>query len=118
MTSSDFIGNETEVAFAKVFDGVINGGFGDGGNDVIVPGIGGVQVKSSVTGAKKFLVVSLQRKQFIPLCVGNPGTCDEMVASIKRFGAWVGSDIPGRQSLLEGIAQVRAMILQVKGAHA
>lgn len=115
MTSSDFVGNDFEYAYAKAFGGEVSGGFDDGGRDVIIPKIGGVQVKASADGAKSFLAVSIKRNQFIPLCVGEPGAQQDMIESLKRFGAWVGNDIPNRVALLTGIAQVRAMIEQAKG---
>lgn len=117
MTTASFVGDEFETAYAKAFGGTVNGGFNDHGKDVVIPGFGGVQVKASVTGAKEFLKVSLQRKQFIPLCVGEPGAKEEMIASLKEFGAWIGNDISGRKELLVGIAQVRSM-LQGKGNYA
>jgi hypothetical protein len=109
-TSADFIGDEFESAYACAFGGTVNGGFNDHGKDVMIPGFGGVQVKASVTGAKEFLKVSLQRKQFIPLCVGEPGAKAEMLQSLKEFGAWFGMEIPQRAQLLSGVAQVRAML--------
>ena len=117
MTTAAFIGDDFEVAYAKAFGGTVNGGFHDHGKDVVIPGFGGVQVKASVAGAKEFLTVSLKRKQFIPLCVGEPGAKEEMIASLKEFGAWIGSEISGRDQLLAGIAQIRTM-LQGKGNYA
>jgi hypothetical protein len=109
-TTADFIGDDFETAYAQAFGGTVNGGFNDQGKDVVIPGFGGVQVKASVTGAKEFLKVSLQRKQFIPLCVGEPGAKTEMIQSLKEFGAWFGMEIPNRSQLLAGVAQVRAML--------
>ncbi len=109
-TSAQFTSDELEQAVAKVLGGKVQGGFGDKGKDVLVPEIGGVQVKSSVTGAREFLGVSLKRHQFIPLCVGEPGAKREMIASLEKYGAWFGNDIPNRVALLSQVAQVRYVI--------
>jgi hypothetical protein len=72
-----------------------------------------VQVKSSVTGMMSFLAVAIkfreQRRKFIPLCVGEPGAKEEMVGDLKRYGAWIGKEIPGRNELLPRVAQVRSL---------
>ena len=107
MTSTDFVGQEFEEAYAKVFEGSIVGGFNDNGHDVAVAGFGFVQVKASVKGLYSFLAESLKRKQFIPVCVGNPGRKNEMLLSLKEFGGWIGRDIPRRAEILLGIAKVR-----------
>ncbi|OHA16784.1 MAG: hypothetical protein A3C79_00435 [Candidatus Taylorbacteria bacterium RIFCSPHIGHO2_02_FULL_45_28] len=110
-TTTKFVGDDYEAAYAKVLGGTVNGGLGDGGRDVIVPEIGGVQVKASSAGAKEFLAVSLKRKQFIPLCVGEPSTKEEVLDSLKKFGAWVGKEIPNRAKLLAGISQIRLTLM-------
>ena len=109
-TSAQFTGDELEYAVAKVLGGTVKGGFGDGGRDVIVPEIGGVQVKNSSVGAMAFLKTSLQKHEFIPMVVGEPGTKHEMLDSLKRFGAWAGNDVPNRVAFLSGVLQVRNMI--------
>jgi len=107
MTSSDFIGDDFEQAYASVFKGAIVGGISDNGHDVAVPGFGFVQVKASVKGLYSFLKESLRRRQFIPVCVGEPGTRVEMFKTLKEFGGWVGKEIPHRLEVLSGIAKVR-----------
>lgn len=111
MTSKQFVGDDYEAAYARVLNGRINGGFGDCGKDVVVPGIGGVQVKASPAGAKEFLAISLRRNKFIPLCIGEPSTKEEVLSSLKRFGAWIGKEIPNRADLLAKISQVRTMLM-------
>lgn len=108
---SRFVGEQTELAYAQVLGGTVNGGLRDGGKDVIVPGIGGIQVKSSPGEAMKSLKASLQFRRFVPLCVGEPGTKEQVIESIKKFGAWFGLDIPNRAQLLAGVAQVRTMLM-------
>lgn len=110
-TSKQFVGDDFEAAYARVLGGMINGGFGDGGRDVIIPEFGGVQVKASPAGAKEFLATSLKRKRFIPVCVGEPGAKDEVVKSLKEFGAWFGKEIPNRNELLKGVSKIRMMLM-------
>lgn len=106
--SSDFIGDELERAYAEILGGLKTGGEGDEGKDIInIEEVGAVQVKSTFENARKFLAESLRRKRFIPLVIGQPGSKEEMIESIKRFGAWVGYDIPNREKDLENIAKVR-----------
>lgn len=108
--SSDHVGKELEEAYANAFGGKMAGGFNDHGKDIIgIPDseVQAVQVKSSVPEMKKFFAESLRQRNFIPMCVGLPGTKEEMVDSIKNFGAWIGDDIPGKERLLKLVAQVR-----------
>jgi len=109
MTSREFVGAELEKAYAEVFGGKVNGGFNDHGRDIILEDdeVSSVQVKSSVPFALKFLQESLRRQRFIPICVGEPGDKEEMLASLKQFGGFVGRDIPKRQEILRGIERVR-----------
>lgn len=115
MTTKMFVGEDFESAYERAFGGRRNGGFGDGGRDILVPGFGGVQVKASPKGAMSFLQESLRRGRFIPLCIGEPGAKEEMLESLKKFGAWVGKEVPGRNELLGGIAQVRAIVGNTEG---
>ena len=70
--------------------------------------------------ALKFLARSLQFAQqgngqegkFIPVCIGEPGTLPEIVASIKQYGGWVAKDIPKRDDMLAKIAKAREVIGQ------
>lgn len=105
--SSDFTGKELEEAYAKAFATKVVGGFDDRGKDIILPSGEGAQVKSSVFETKKFLAESLRRRDFIPMCIGLPGNSEEMLASIKKFGAWVGEEVPKRKELLEAVAKIR-----------
>lgn len=98
----DFLGKEQDEAYASAFGARITDGFNDEGVDLRLEDreVAEVQVKSSPEGVKHFLAESLRREKFIPICVGEPGTKEEMIASIKEFGAWVGKDIPGREDFL------------------
>ncbi|MFA5736714.1 MAG: hypothetical protein WCX70_02955 [Candidatus Paceibacterota bacterium] len=109
--SSDFVGQELEEAYANAFGGKIIGGFNDHGKDVFVPNkeVESVQIKSSTHEMKKFLSESLRRRDFIPICVGLPGTKEEMLDSIKKFGAWVGNEIPNREKLLAGVVKLKEL---------
>jgi len=109
MTSKEFVGDDYEVAYSQAFQGAVVGGFQDRGRDVAVPGYGFVQVKASVMGARSFLSESLRRRQFIPICIGEPGAAGEMVKSLREFGGWVGRDIQHRMEILKGIAEVRRL---------
>jgi hypothetical protein len=106
-------GDDAESAYARALRGTVVGGVNDGGHDIKVahPAIRSVQVKSSVAGAMSFFKESLRRRRFIPVCLGEPGSFDEMVTSIMQFGAWVGKDVPGREKILQGAAQVRSHCL-------
>jgi hypothetical protein len=107
--SGNFQGDDVEAAYAAIFGQGINGGFNDHGLDIPTgdTDIPFIQVKSSVVGAKTFLAKSLKMHQFIPIALGDPGAKEEMIESLKKFGGWVGPDIPDREKLLQGIAQVR-----------
>jgi len=104
-------GKDVEEAYAAIFNKGINGGFNDHGLDVPTgyEEIPFVQIKSSVDGAMAFLAKSIKLHKFIPICIGDPGAKEEMIESLKKFGGWVGQDIPNRQRLLEGIAGVREL---------
>ncbi len=102
-------GNELEGAYAKAFNGAVVGGIRDGGLDVLTGDsqVPYIQVKSSFTGLQTFLADSLRLKRFIPVCLGEPGKREEMVRHLLDFGIWVGSDIPGREKIINAVAQVR-----------
>ncbi|MDO8579471.1 MAG: hypothetical protein Q7R72_01205 [bacterium] len=110
MTSKEFVGQEREVAYAKILDGTVNGGFNDRGMDVVLTNSLSIQVKSSVAGLMDFLGKSLKFKRFIPVVVGEPGTKEEILGSLAQFGGWVGRDVPQRERVLVGIAQVRVLL--------
>ncbi len=103
------IGNDTENAYAKAFGSRVTGGIGDGGLDVPTgdSDVPFIQVKSSVKGLQTFLAESLRRKQFIPVCVGEPGAKEEMLRQLKQHGAWIGSDIRDRLKVTTAVSQVR-----------
>lgn len=103
MTSKEFIGAELEQWYAEILDGKVVGGFNDNGIDVIIDDkdIPAVQVKSSVRIAAKFLAEAERRRKFIPLCIGEPGTRDEILTSLKKFGVWVGYNISCRERTLK-----------------
>ncbi len=111
MTSKEFIGAELERAYAEVLGGRVAGGFNDQGMDIVLndESVPVIQVKSSVPYAMKFLTESVRRHQFIPICVGEPGRKDEVLATLKKFGGWVGYDIPRRGQILEGIRKVKTL---------
>lgn len=104
-----FAGKELKEAYASIFQGILNGGFDDQGRDLFTQEkeVPEIQIKSSVHEAKKFLIESLRRKEFIPICIGEPGSREEMIETIKKFGAWIGREIPNRNELLTKISQVR-----------
>ena len=109
MTTREFVGAELEHAYANVLGGRVIGGFNDGGLDVttgdtVVPA---VQVKSSIPIACKFLAESVKRRQFIPICIGEPGTRDDILTSLRKFGAWIENGIPGRDRALVEIGKIR-----------
>lgn len=110
--TSDFVGTELEQAYAKVMGWRITGGVGDGGKDLATdtPAIPHVQAKSSVQGAMDFLKESARRRQFIPICIGDPGKPEEVVTWLKRFGTWVGYEIPGREQLSREVHQFRRVL--------
>jgi len=102
-----------EEAYAKVLGGILNGGFNDGGKDVLIfsedfPN--GLQVKSSIHFAQEHVTRGVKFRKFIPVAVGEPGTAEEIMDSIQRFGAWVEKGISGRDHFLECVAKARSMI--------
>jgi hypothetical protein len=110
---SDFIGEDAEKAYAEIFKaGSPIGGHGDKGLDVPTGDqeIPLVQVKSSVKGAMDFFKESARRKNFIPICVGEPGGKEEMLATLKKFGAWIAKDIPDREKFFEQINTFKTKI--------
>ncbi len=111
MTTREFVGAELECAYAKVLGGSVIGGFNDGGLDVTTGDVSipTVQVKSSILMACKFLAVSERRHQFIPICIGEPGQRDDVLTSLRKFGAWIENGIPGRDRALEEISRIREL---------
>ncbi len=103
------VGADTENAYARAFGTRVIGGADDGGRDVPTGDndIPFIQVKSSVGGLTAFLARSLRRKQFIPVCVGEPGARDEMLRHLKTYGTWIGSDIQDRWKISNAVQQVR-----------
>lgn len=103
------VGDDTENAYAQAFGTRVIGGVDDGGLDVPTGDrdIPFIQVKSSVGGLTAFLARSLRRKQFIPVCVGEPGAREEMLQHLKEYGAWIGSDIQDRVKIFIAVQQVR-----------
>ncbi|MBU6427265.1 hypothetical protein KGQ27_03470 [Patescibacteria group bacterium] len=104
-------GTELENAYADILGGRMNGGFNDHGKDIVLADdeIPAVQVKSSLHFALEFLKESLKRRQFIPLCVGEPASRHEILTSLREYGAWVGYDIPNRGEVLDGIVRVKEL---------
>ncbi len=113
--SPEHQGNDVEEAYASIFGRGKNGGFDDHGLDVATGDveIPFIQVKSSVDGAKAFLAKSIRLHKFIPIALGDPGEKEEMLESLKKFGGWVGPDIPNREKILQGIAGVRELCYSV-----
>ena len=113
---SNFLGDDVEQAYAELFGAKRVGGVEDNGKDIQtgIEDIPHVQIKSSWDYARKFLTESMRRREFIPLCVGEPGSRDEVVESIREFGAWLAKDIPNRNDLLENIRQVRTLIQRTR----
>ena len=107
-----FTGHELITTAAQLLGGQINDGIQDGGVDLYVKGIGGVQVKCSPCALMDFFGEALRRGKFIAVIVGEHGTEAEMIASLRQFGAWFGKDIPDRQVWLTCIAKVRETISQ------
>src|SRR4051812_30496281 len=95
----DYTGCDLENAYAKVLGGVVSGGLNDGGKDVILGDdqIKVVQIKSSLRDAIKFLSKSMKLRRFIPVCVGEPGSREEVLHSLKQFGAWIEKGLPQRE---------------------
>lgn len=111
MTTKEFVGAELEHAYAKVLGGRVIGGFNDGGLDVTTCDntVPSVQVKSSIPIACKFLAESTKRRQFIPICIGEPGTREAVLDSLRKFGAWIENGIPGRDRALAEIGKIRML---------
>lgn len=117
-----FIGEDTERAYASIFGKERIGGVGDGGKDVLTGDeeFPFIQVKSSWHDVLDFLAHSLrfagqnggQSKTFIPVCVGDPGTREEVMKSIRTHGGWIGKEIPNREKLLTNIQKARDIIEQ------
>ncbi len=109
MTTKQFVGVELELAYAKVLGGQVIGGLNDGGLDVVTGDntIPTVQVKSSLPMACKFLAESERRRRFIPICIGEPGTKEAVLDSLRKFGAWIENGIPGRDRALVEISRIR-----------
>ena len=108
-------GDDVELAYGSVLAefGTVKGGIGDQGKDFrsidqkLLPSF---QIKSSWEGAKYFLAESVRRHNFIPVAIGEPGTAEEIIESIKEFGGWVGKDEPLRGNYLKNIKKVRDAI--------
>ena len=80
-----------------------------------VPETPAVQIKSSWEGAKDFFRESLHQEEFIPICVGEPGTKEEMSEALKSYGAWIGHEIPKREELMKKVALLRDLCYSKKG---
>jgi hypothetical protein len=65
---------------------------------------------------KRFLAKSLERKEFIPIVVGDFGqySRDEILDSIRKNGGWVGPDVPDREKTIEGINRIPTTSSQAK----
>lgn len=111
MTTREFVGAELERAYAKVFGGQVIGGFNDRGLDVTTGDhtIPVVQVKSSIPMACRFLAVSEQRRRFTPVCIGEPGSREHILVSLKQFGGWIECGLPGRDRALAEIRRIRTL---------
>lgn len=109
--STDFMGEELEDAYAKILEGISTGGYDDAGKDVVIdePGIPYIQVKSSIPKAIAFLAEGVRRKRFTHIVVGEPGGKDEMLDTIRKYGGWVGHNVPDRERYLESISKAREM---------
>src|SRR5690348_6379070 len=109
MTTKEFVGAELEQAYAKVMGWRIVGGLNDGGKDLAtgIPVMPFVQAKSSIPLTMDFLRKSAKRRRFIPICLGDPGKPDEVLTSLKQFGAWIGYEIPGRERFSKEIQALR-----------
>ena len=116
---AEFVGSELENTYAELFGGTVNGGFNDGGADILTdePGIPLFQVKSSWEAAMKFFAESARRGEFIPIVVGDPGqhTKFEIMESILENGGWVGIDVPDRERKIANIGKLRDQILAMPG---
>ena len=109
--TAELQGDDVEQAYAEIFGTKVTGGFHDHGKDVLTGDkeIPFLQIKSSPRGAISFLAESVKRKNFIPIAIGEPGTKEEIIESVKKYGGWVGKDEPNRQKILEGIAKAREL---------
>ncbi|OHA26885.1 MAG: hypothetical protein A3D52_01705 [Candidatus Taylorbacteria bacterium RIFCSPHIGHO2_02_FULL_44_36] len=110
---SDFVGEDAEQAYAEVFKaGPPRGGHGDKGLDVPTGDseVPFVQVKSSIKGVMDFFRESTRRKEFIPICIGEPGEREEMLSTLKKFGAWIAKDIPDRENFFEQISTFKTKL--------
>jgi len=115
---SDFVGEETTKAYAEILDGRIIDRENDEGKDLEFRDgnrLVRIQIKSSYEYFKKFLAKSLHKAEFIPLCFGEPGSKEEIIKSLRRYGAWIEKDFPNRQEILEGVAKVRKLCYAGKG---
>ncbi len=123
--SADFVGQELEEAYATAVGGKIIGGRRDAGKDILTGDkeIPYFQVKSSYEGVKEFVRDRIRkelggqriRDPFIPLSVGEVGTKEEIFDSMKKFGIWVGQDIPNREEIRQKIAKFRDACYSGKG---
>jgi hypothetical protein len=111
--TKEFVGTELEEAYAKVMGWrVRNLGVNDCGKDLAtdIPVMPFVQAKSSIPLAMKFLKESIRVHEFIPLVLGDPGKPDEVLDYLKRFGTWIGYEIPGREKLCKEVQQLRRIL--------
>lgn len=115
-TPAALIGRDTEYAYVRLFNGKDIDGLKDGGKDVITnnPKFPFIQVKSSWPEALRFLSKSVEFKKFIPICIGEPGTLEEVTASIIKYGGWIAKDEFDREKKLINISKVRDYIRKLK----
>jgi hypothetical protein len=120
--SIDSKGNNLEQVYADLLGGEVTGGINDEGVDIFLKEINKydisvVQVKSSQIEARKFLLESIKRNEFIPILVGDPGryTKDEILKSLHENGAWIGFDEDNRQGFMNNVRVVREHILKNGG---
>lgn len=101
-----------ELAYAKILGWRHNGGTNDNGLDLVDPETKrGVQIKTSVGCAKEFLRKCTKKRKFIPVCIGRPGTKEEMLDSINKYGAWMDHSSRSKEPwLLDAIARRRARV--------
>jgi len=120
MTTKEFVGAELEKAWADFSGGVVIGGLGDRGRDVATKNsdIPTFQVKGHPALAEKFLLVSMKKREFIPIVVGEPPRYTKETREsewtkvrniIRQFGGYVALDIPRRESFMGGIRRVRTL---------
>ncbi len=119
--SVEYAGDELEQAYVKKLGGTYNGGRNDEGADIIFAerplGISMLQVKSSWLYAKKFLDIAKEKKEFIPVVIGDPGkhTDYEILSSVRDVGGWIGDDVNDffpltREEALQKIRDIRRKI--------